>query len=127
MYWFAYTANGALRKNLVCKIYDFSAGYETSEHCAFQKRWRHALEVKIYIGISMDMNSHKGLNSMENSEPLADPVPVAAMRLGICRAKLYLELAAGRIIARKAGRRTLIERTEQARWLTSLPVMGAPA
>ncbi|MGY2733638.1 helix-turn-helix domain-containing protein [Sphingomonas sp. UYP23] len=58
-------------------------------------------------------------------EPLADPVPVAAGRLSICRAQLYKEIAAGRIVARKAGKRTLIERSEQARWLSALPLMPA--
>lgn len=60
-------------------------------------------------------------------EPLADPVPVAATRLGICRAQIYKEMAAGRLSARKAGRRTLIERTEQARWLAALPLKAASA
>ena len=58
-------------------------------------------------------------------EPLADTVVIAAARLGICRAQLYRELAAGRIVARKAGRRTLIERTEQRRWLAELPIKAA--
>lgn len=60
-------------------------------------------------------------------EPLADPVIVAAARLGICRAQLYKEMAAGRIAARKAGRRTLIERVEQARWLSALPLKASNA
>lgn len=59
---------------------------------------------------------------IENSEPLADTVDVAAARLSICRAQLYKEVAAGRIKVRKAGRRTLVERSEQQRWLSSLPV-----
>lgn len=58
-------------------------------------------------------------------EPLADTVLVAAARLGICRAQLYKEMAAGRLTARKAGRRTLIERAEQARWLAALPLKSA--
>lgn len=55
-------------------------------------------------------------------EPIADAPADAAKRLGICRAKLYLEVSAGRLTARKAGRRTLIERTEQSRWLSALPL-----
>lgn len=64
------------------------------------------------------------MDKSENAmpDPLADPIPVVARRLGICRAKIYLEIAAGRLAARKAGRRTLIERTEQARWLADLPL-----
>lgn len=60
-------------------------------------------------------------------EPLADTVANAAARLGICRAQLYIEMAAGRIVGRKAGRRTLVERAEQARWLNALPKIGAAA
>lgn len=61
------------------------------------------------------------------TEPLADTVSVAAGRLSICRAQLYKEIGAGRLTARKLGRRTLIERTEQERWLDALPVMGTAA
>ena len=60
-------------------------------------------------------------------EPIADDPSTAAKRLGVCRSQLYLELASGRLVGRKVGRRTLIERTEQMRWLTSLPVKGAVA
>ncbi|MBV1687439.1 helix-turn-helix domain-containing protein [Novosphingobium sp. G106] len=60
-------------------------------------------------------------------EPLADTVEVAATRLSICRAELYKQIAAGRLVARKVGRRTLIERTEQARWLSALPLKAAHA
>ena len=58
-------------------------------------------------------------------EPLADSVSVAAGRLSICRAQLYREIGAGRLVARKLGRRTLIERAEQQAWLSALPVMHA--
>ena len=60
-------------------------------------------------------------------EPLADAPAIAAKRLGICRAQLYKELGAGRLIARKLGRRTLIARSEQERWMDALPVRGAAA
>lgn len=59
--------------------------------------------------------------------PLADTVLVAAARLNICRAQLYKEIAAGRILARKLGRRTLIERVEQERFLASLPYKAVAA
>lgn len=62
-----------------------------------------------------------------SNEPLAESVAGAAKRLGISRSAIYLELQAGRLVGRKAGRRTLIERTEELRWLASLPVMGAAA
>lgn len=68
------------------------------------------------------------INSPPADEPLADGVTVTARRLGICRAQIYNEINAGRLFARKAGRRTLIERTEQLRWITALPGMKqAPA
>ena len=60
-------------------------------------------------------------------EPIADDPAAAAKRLGICKAQLYIELAAGRLVARKAGRRTLIARSEGDRWLASLPLKGATA
>ena len=59
---------------------------------------------------------------MEFSDPsLADTVSAASRRLGIGRSSLYLELKQGRISAVKVGRRTLIVRAEQDRWLASLP------
>lgn len=61
------------------------------------------------------------------TEPLADAIPVAAGRLNICKATLYSEIRAGRIVARKFGRRTLVERSEQSKWLASLPAMASAA
>lgn len=60
-------------------------------------------------------------------ETIADSPAIAAARLGLCRATIYSLISSGALTARKLGRRTLIERTEQLRWLTSLPVMGAAA
>lgn len=60
-------------------------------------------------------------------EPIADDPSTAAKRLGVCRSQLYIELAAGRLVARKVGRRTLIERTEQSRWLAALPIKAVAA
>lgn len=54
-------------------------------------------------------------------EPLADPIPVAAARLGISRSLLYILIRDKSIVALKARGRTLISRTEQSRWLNSLP------
>jgi excisionase family DNA binding protein len=45
-----------------------------------------------------------------------------AKRLGICRAKLYVHLAAGDIRALKIGRRTAIARTEVEAFIARLPV-----
>ncbi len=43
----------------------------------------------------------------------------------IGRTKLYEELAAGRLKARKFGRRTLILRSDAERWAASLPELAA--
>ena len=61
------------------------------------------------------------------SEPLADDIATTASRLSICPAQIYKEIGAGRLIARKMGRRTLIERSAQALWLSALPVMATKA
>jgi excisionase family DNA binding protein len=63
----------------------------------------------------------------DNNEPLADCVAVAAKRMGISRSLFYIEMRAGHIETRKIGRRTLVPRTEQARWLAALPVSQVAA
>jgi len=45
----------------------------------------------------------------------------------IKKSKLYELLAAGEIVARKSGRKTLIEAEEAARWLSSLPAYQSNA
>jgi len=60
--------------------------------------------------------------NMIAQDALADSPAVAARRLGVSRSQLYLELRAGRITARKLGRRTLIPRSAQAQWLSQLPL-----
>lgn len=44
-----------------------------------------------------------------------------AREIGICKTKIYEEMRAGRIQARKSGRRTLIPAAEAERYLLSLP------
>jgi hypothetical protein len=39
----------------------------------------------------------------------------------ISRSMIYEEIAAGRLIARKIGRRTIVRRSDALRWLRSLP------
>ncbi|WP_334006668.1 helix-turn-helix domain-containing protein [Burkholderia cepacia] len=41
---------------------------------------------------------------------------------GIGRTAVYAEMKAGRLSARKFGRRTIIPQVEAERWLTSLPM-----
>ncbi len=43
---------------------------------------------------------------------------------GIGRTKLYQEIADGKLIARKCGRRTIIPVSELSKWLESLPEIG---
>lgn len=58
-------------------------------------------------------------------QPIADSVPQAAFRLGISRSQCYIEIAAGRLRAVKAQRRTLVTRDDQTAWLGSLPPVCA--
>lgn len=43
------------------------------------------------------------------------------VRYGISRSAAYREIKAMRLIAKKRGRRTVIERREAQRWLATLP------
>src|SRR5947199_338739 len=54
-------------------------------------------------------------------------VEEAARFLGIGRSLTYGEIKAGRLIARKAGRRTIITRDDALNYLRSLPIIGGPA
>ena len=42
-------------------------------------------------------------------------------RNGIGRTKLYTELGAGRLTARKSGRRTIITLEDEREWLAAMP------
>ena len=53
-------------------------------------------------------------------EPIAVDIIEATRISGAGRSKLYEEMAAGRLKARKLGRRTLIEVSELRRWVESL-------
>ena len=56
---------------------------------------------------------------------LADTVKVACVRMGISPATFYREVEGGRLVICKVGRRTLVERAEQARWLASCRIEPA--
>jgi excisionase family DNA binding protein len=56
---------------------------------------------------------------------LAYSVEETLRLLGICRPKLYQEINAGRIVARKLGRRTIILAAEVHRYLDALPQIEA--
>jgi len=56
---------------------------------------------------------------------LAIGVSEACTVVGCSRAKLYREVRAGRLRARKLGRRTLLLSEDLERWLRALPVLVA--
>jgi len=56
--------------------------------------------------------------------PLAYTIENAAQATGVSRALLYEALRDKELTARKVHSRTLIERTELARWLQSRPTIG---
>jgi len=54
-------------------------------------------------------------------------IPALAEAADVSRSKLYEELAAGRLKAKKFGSRTIIPADEAKRWLDSLPDLQASA
>ena len=54
-------------------------------------------------------------------EDLAFSVSELALRCGVGRTKIYEEIKAGRLIARKLGSRTLIALSDVEKWLKALP------
>jgi hypothetical protein len=52
---------------------------------------------------------------------LAYSIPQLAEYAGIGRSMLYAEIGAGRLIASKAGRRTIVTRENAKAWLRELP------
>jgi hypothetical protein len=62
---------------------------------------------------------------MHNSD--ADGIDEFAAKNNISRRKVYDEIAAGRLIARKVGSRTIITREDGAAWRQALPKMAASA
>jgi Helix-turn-helix domain len=54
--------------------------------------------------------------------PVAYTIPDFCAHYGIGRSLTYELIADGKLIARKAGRRTLIDADSAARWYASLPV-----
>jgi predicted DNA-binding transcriptional regulator AlpA len=63
---------------------------------------------------------------MEQQEPAQAASGVFSVNdfcqwVGIGRTAVYAEMKAGRLSAKKVGRRTIILRSEAERWLSSLP------
>lgn len=61
-------------------------------------------------------------NSKSLSNAVAYPIPDFCARYGIGRTTAYRLIEEGKIEARKAGRRTLIDADSAARWYAGLPV-----
>jgi hypothetical protein len=63
------------------------------------------------------------------SDRLAYSIERLAKMTDLSRSSLYEEIAAGRLVARKSGRRTIVTRRDAIRWLRSLGQMrpGASA
>ncbi len=66
------------------------------------------------------------MNTQSNSSTIAAPIgcsiAAAVNMTGISRSKLYLEMAAGRIVARKVGSRTVIDAASLRDYFDSLPL-----
>lgn len=62
------------------------------------------------------------LSSSNRSAPVLLSIEQVTEQLGICRAKLYVHLAAGDLQAVKIGRRTAIARHEVEDFIARLPV-----
>ena len=65
-------------------------------------------------------------DSERESSPRAFSIPEFCRRYGIGRTNAYQEIAAGRLRAVKAGRRTLITHEAAEAWLASLPELKKP-
>jgi len=62
---------------------------------------------------------------MENPQPiLAVTVSEACKLIGLGRSKIYEEIAAGRLLTRKAGQRTLIRVEDLKAYIDALPQGG---
>jgi hypothetical protein len=55
---------------------------------------------------------------------LAYSIRQLAKECDIGRSRIYEEISAQRLLARKIGRRTIIRRSDAIRWLRSLPILG---
>jgi hypothetical protein len=64
---------------------------------------------------------------IDSSAPIAHTIPQAVRVSGMSRSAIYLAIKAGKLRARKVGRRTIIEHAELCRFIASLPTMGEAA
>jgi len=73
------------------------------------------------------IKQHGPVNARPEStiEPLAVSIPEGCRIIGVKRSSIYREIAAGRITALKAGKRTLLPVASLRAWLASLPQSNA--
>ena len=64
---------------------------------------------------------HSAVGWSGGGEPLAYSIENAAATVGLSRTSIKQEIAAGRLRARKMGRRTLVRHIDLLRWLDGLP------
>jgi hypothetical protein len=68
------------------------------------------------------MNISTGSHSdMENYQAFALSIRAASKVSGIGRTSLYAAIRAGKLVARKCGKRTIILQSDLITWLNSLP------
>jgi excisionase family DNA binding protein len=67
------------------------------------------------------------MSGHETSERLAVSIVDAARAAGVGRSTIYENINSGALKARKAGRRTLILRSDLEAWLSSFPPVKAAA
>ena len=67
----------------------------------------------------------KEVRSWANPVRLAHSIADVAKITGVGRSFLYEEISAGRLVAKKAGRRTLIFDADLNAWLANLPATRA--
>ena len=61
----------------------------------------------------------------ENTRKIALSIRECTVLVGVGRSFLYNEIAAGRLVAKKAGRRTIVSRDDLSDWLSRLPDVPA--
>lgn len=76
----------------------------------------------VRLGLAQYPQAPRGLDMI--ADKLTFSVPEAVSVTGISRSLLYLEIAAGRLPARKLGRRTVILREDLQAFLKALPAAG---
>jgi excisionase family DNA binding protein len=74
----------------------------------------------------MHQNTHESFKAALTAK-LAHTIPQAVHASGLSRSTLYDALKAGKLRARKSGRRTIIEDEELRRFIATLPMMGGVA